>query len=197
MFDCNLIKSRDQRMRDYQLPELGSTYQKMQMQMPAPLMPMMPGAPSAPPEPAPFPLMPTAPAAPLTPSAPVAPPLPSRPPESEEAFPINPLLPKFLPTSSTLTVPANPVLPAQYATTLDFESLQYLNGYLRTQIGHYVEAVFLIGSSNISTMPGRLVGVGLNYILIEDLTTGDVSACDFYNIKFFKTHAHGELNLNK
>jgi len=68
-----------------------------------------------------------------------------------------------------------------------------MNGYLRTQIGKYVEVEFLVGSTNILTRLGRLIGVGLNYILIEDLTTGDVSACDFYNIKFFKTNAHGDI----
>lgn len=68
-----------------------------------------------------------------------------------------------------------------------------MNGYLRTQIGHYVEVEFLVGSTNIVSRTGRLVGVGLNYILIEDLMTGDMTACDFYNIKFFKTHAHGIL----
>jgi len=84
-------------------------------------------------------------------------------------------------------------LPPAYAAILDYESLQYLNGYLRTQIGHYVEVEFLVGSTNVLARSGRLAGVGLNYILIEDLTTGDITACDFYNIKFFRTHAHGDL----
>jgi hypothetical protein len=195
MFDCNLIKSRDQKMHDYQLPELESTYHIMQMPMPipAPLLPITPKAPSRPSAPVPSPLMPSTPPTPARPQTPTSPTLPSGTPEAEEVFPLNPLLPRFLPTSSTLTVPANPILPAQYATTLDYESLQYLNGYLRTQIGKYVEAQFLVGSNNISTMFGRLAGVGLNYILIEDLATGDVSACDFYNIKFFRTHAHGDV----
>lgn len=157
-------------MQDYGLPTLEANYSKMQM-----------------------PITPT----PARPTAPAAPQLPPEPPESEQTFPLNPLLPRILPTSSTLTVPPNPILPAQYATTLDYESLQYLNGYLRTQIGNYVEAEFLVGSTNITSRFGRLVGVGLNYILIEDLTTGDVSACDFYNIKFFRTHAHSDIPARK
>ena len=52
---------------------------------------------------------------------------------------------------------------------------------------------FLVGSTNIITKFGRLKGVGLNYILIEDVATGDVMACDFYNIKFFRTHMHSDL----
>lgn len=183
MFDCNLIKSRAQKLQEGLLPAFEPVYQKMQMPMsPLPAVPMTPYGP----------IPPTRPASPQFPSSPS---LPPAPPESEEAFPVNPLLPKILPTSSTLTVPANPLLPSQYATTLDYESLQYLNGYLRTQIGKYVEAEFLVGSTNISTMFGRLAGVGLNYILIEDIATGDVSACDFYNIKFFRSHAHS-MNMN-
>ncbi|HYE67999.1 MAG TPA: hypothetical protein VEA58_05265 [Anaerovoracaceae bacterium] len=69
-----------------------------------------------------------------------------------------------------------------------------MNGYLRTQIGMYVEVEFLVGSTNILSRSGRLIGVGLNYILIEDLATGDVMACDFYNIKLFKTHAHSDTS---
>jgi len=68
-----------------------------------------------------------------------------------------------------------------------------MNGYLRTQIGHYVEVEFLVGSTNIVSRTGKLVGVGLNYILLEELMTGDITACDFYNIKFFQSHAHGAL----
>jgi len=158
MYDCNLLKSRAQKIQEYQLPSLESALQKMQT-------PVNPGAP-------------------MTPSTLDGP---------KQAFPANPLLPRILPPSTTLTVPANPLLPAEFATTIDYESLQYLNGYLRTQIGNYVEANFLVGSTNVTVVFGRLVGVGLNYILIEDSATRDVVACDFYNLKFFRTHAHNDI----
>lgn len=186
MYDCNLIKSRAQKMQDNLLPSLESTYLKMQMPM-TPGMQMFP-TPATP-------TAPIAPAAPTAPAAPVAsatPTIPQPSPEQERTLPINPLLPRVLPVSPNITVPANPLLPPDYATTLDYESLQYLNGYLRTQIGKYVKAEFLVGSTNIAVKYGKLTGVGLNYILIENPATGDVSACDFYNIKFFTTHAHGD-----
>lgn len=197
MFDCNLIKSRAQKMQDNKLPSLESTYQKLQMPTapgtPMFPMPALPTSPTRPATPAPpmTPVRPEAPAVPpAAPARPVAPVFPPAPP-GEQPFTISPLLPKTLPDAPNITVPANPLLPAQYASVLDYESLQYLNGYLRTQIGNFVEVEFLVGSTNILTRTGRLVGVGLNYILIEDLSTGDISACDFYNIKFFRTHAHG------
>lgn len=192
MYDCNLLKSRAQKMQDYQLPSLESTYSRMQTPMtpgmpsfPMPALPTTPITPGAPPI---SPALPT-PAAPARPM----PTFPPAPPESERAFPLSPLLPRILPEAPNITVPANPLLPQAYATVLDYESLQYLNGYLRTQIGHYVEVDFLVGSTNIVSRSGRLVGVGLNYILVEEISTRDITACDFYNIKFFKTHAHGDL----
>lgn len=89
-------------------------------------------------------------------------------------------------------MPANPLLPPDFQTVLDYEGLQYLNGYLRTQINNYVEVEFLVGSTNITSKTGKLIGVGLNYILLEDLKSGDIMACDFYNIKFCRTHASNE-----
>ena len=155
MYDCNLIKSRSQKIQEYQLPSLESALHKMQMPM--------------------------SPSIPMTPAA---------QPESEQSGPVNPLLPRFPRASTTLVIPANPLLPTELASSLDYEALQYMNGYLRTQIGNYVEANFLVGSTNVTVVFGRLAGVGLNYILIEDTATGDVIACDFYNLKFLRTHEH-------
>lgn len=66
------------------------------------------------------------------------------------------------------------------------ESIQYMNGFLRSQIGRRVEVEFLIGSSTIVTKEGFLLGVGGNYILLNEVGTNDLTACDFYNIKFVK-----------
>ncbi|MCX7715093.1 MAG: hypothetical protein N2171_05150 [Clostridia bacterium] len=66
------------------------------------------------------------------------------------------------------------------------ESLQYLNGFLRTQIGKRVKVEFLIGTNSFVDKEGILLGVGVNYILINETDTDDLTACDFYNIKFIK-----------
>jgi|GEM_PF-1359948 len=199
MFDCNLIKSREQKMREILLPSLESTYQKMHVHDPGavprpnPLMP--PGFP-----PPAAPAAPQAPASPSTPQTPAASPghsmpfMPASPktqPESELDFPANPLLPKIPPNSPNIRVPLNPLMPPAYSTVIDYEGLQYLNGYLRTQIGRNLQVEFLVGSTNIIKKEGKLVGVGLNYILLEDSKTGDIMACDFYNIKFCRFIADG------
>ncbi len=66
------------------------------------------------------------------------------------------------------------------------ESIQYLNGFIRTQIGRRVTIDFLIGSNTIQSKSGYLLAVAANYILINELDTNDVTACDFYNIKFIR-----------
>lgn len=66
------------------------------------------------------------------------------------------------------------------------ESLQYLNGFLRTQIGRRVRVDFLLGTNSFIDREGILLGVGVNYILINETDTDDITACDFYNIKFIK-----------
>ena len=66
------------------------------------------------------------------------------------------------------------------------ESIQYLNGFIRTQIGRRVSIDFLVGSNTLVTKSGYLLGVAANYILINELDTNDLTTCDFYNIKFIR-----------
>lgn len=74
----------------------------------------------------------------------------------------------------------------QHPYPVTAESLQYLNGFLRTQIGRRVSIDFLVGSNSIVTKSGFLLGVASNYILINELDTNDLTTCDFYNIKFIR-----------
>lgn len=71
-----------------------------------------------------------------------------------------------------------------YPVTAD--SLQYLNGFIRTQIGRRVTIDFLVGSNTIVSKSGFLLGVASNYILLNELDTNDITTCDFYNIKFIR-----------
>lgn len=81
--------------------------------------------------------------------------------------------------SSSITDFSNP-----YPVTS--ESIQYLNGFIRTQIGRRVKISFLVGSNTIEEKDGYLLGVGANYILLNELDTNDLTACDFYNVKFMR-----------
>ncbi|MBE6737125.1 MAG: hypothetical protein E7566_00505 [Ruminococcaceae bacterium] len=66
------------------------------------------------------------------------------------------------------------------------ESIQYMNGFIRTQIGRRVQIEFLIGNAELIEKDGYLLGVGSNYILMNEIGTNDITVCDFYNIKFIR-----------
>ncbi len=97
---------------------------------------------------------------------------------------VNP--PGIIENAPAFQVPANPLLPPGYQETITYNNLQYMNGFLRTQIGRRCEVEFLIGSNEVVSRTGKLLGVGLNYILLQDMQTDDVVACDFYSIKFVR-----------
>lgn len=66
------------------------------------------------------------------------------------------------------------------------ESLQYLNGFIRTQIGRRVTIDFLLGSDTLTSKTGYLLAVAQNYLLLNELDTNDVTACDIYTMKFIR-----------
>ena len=92
--------------------------------------------------------------------------------------------PPILPDAPQFAVPLNPLMPPGYQEFISYENLQYLNGFLRTQIGKYMRVEQQVGSNSIEERYGYLIGVGINYILLQELGTGNVSTLDYYNIKF-------------
>ena len=97
----------------------------------------------------------------------------------------------------TFTVPPNPLVPPGYQEVLDYTNLQYLNGFLRSQIGKYVRVQQLIGSNILEDRYGYLIGVGINYILLQELNSDNILALDFYNIKYvYIFNNHPELPTN-
>lgn len=90
----------------------------------------------------------------------------------------------ILPEAPQFQVPNNPLLPPGYQESINYENLQYLNGFLRTQIGKYMRVEQLVGSNMLEDRYGYLIGVGVNYILLQEQGTGNVSALDYYNIKY-------------
>lgn len=92
-------------------------------------------------------------------------------------------------TNAMPTLPESMVVPItdmNQPMPMTTESLQYMNGFLRTQIGRRVMVEFLIGTNTLVDRTGVLLGVGANYILLNESDSDDLLACDFYNIKFVK-----------
>lgn len=79
---------------------------------------------------------------------------------------------------------AAPITDTTQPMPMTVESTQYLNGFLRTQIGQRVRVSFLIGTNSFLDQSGKLLEVGANYILLQQAMTDDLLVCDFYTIKF-------------
>jgi hypothetical protein len=105
---------------------------------------------------------------------------PTGQPVSPQISPYAQQMPPTFQQQSNL-MPITPTTQPQPVTT---ESLQYFNGYLRTQIGKKMTVDFLIGTNSFVDKTGTLVGVGANYIILNDIDTNTQIICDFYTIKF-------------
>jgi hypothetical protein len=79
-----------------------------------------------------------------------------------------------------------PIMPWNQPIPVTTESLMYMNGFMRTQIGRRVTVEFLIGTNTLVDKSGTLLAVGANYILINEIESDDILLCDFYSIKFMK-----------
>lgn len=92
------------------------------------------------------------------------------------------------PSAPSFEVPANPLLPPGYQETLDYASLQYANGFYRTQIGRYVRLDQLMGGNDVTHQEGFLIGVGYNYLLLQEGYTGNILVVDIYSVKNMYIH---------
>lgn len=63
-------------------------------------------------------------------------------------------------------------------------NVEFMNDLLRTHIGKMAEVEFLIGNNSTHIRRGQLTGVGTNYIVLEEYSTGRTMIADFYDIKF-------------
>ena len=108
------------------------------------------------------------------------------PPSGGVINPNNPQMPQLFPNEPMLNVPPNPLLPPGYQEVLSYSNLQYLNGFLRTQIGNYCQVTVMLGTDNVVERAGILLAVGINYILLMDDNNNEVLTVDFYNIKFVR-----------
>ena len=77
-----------------------------------------------------------------------------------------------------------PISPTTEPQALTLQSTEYMNGYLRTQIGKKVRVEFLIGTGTLLDKFGILRSVGANFITIFQVETNNLVLCDFYTIKF-------------
>lgn len=87
-------------------------------------------------------------------------------------------------TPPSTTNELEPIMPYDQPFPVTADSIEYLNGFLRTQLGKRVKLEFIVGTSNLESRDGLLLAVGANFILINIENSNDLMACDFYNLKF-------------
>lgn len=78
--------------------------------------------------------------------------------------------------------PTNVIIKNPY--TQVSSNIEFMNDLLRTHVGKMAEVEFLIGTNSTHIRRGQLTGVGSNYIVLKEYSTGRTMIADFYNIKF-------------
>lgn len=82
-----------------------------------------------------------------------------------------------------IIVPQNPLTPDGFQEEIDSTALQSFNGFLRTQIGRYVRIEQLVSTDRTEDRLGFLVGVGSNFIILQDISTGNIMVIDIFSIR--------------
>ena len=85
--------------------------------------------------------------------------------------------------SPSIVTPQVPMTPDGYDEEIDYDTVHALNGFLRTQIGRYMRVEQLVGSNTIQDRYGFLVGVGTNFIILQEITTGNIMVLDIFSIR--------------
>lgn len=83
----------------------------------------------------------------------------------------------------SIVTPQAPMTPNGFDEEIDYDSVQAFNGFLRTQIGRYMRIEQLVGSNTIEDRFGFLVGVGTNFIILQEITTGNIMVIDIFSIR--------------
>jgi len=63
-------------------------------------------------------------------------------------------------------------------------SVDYIPGYLASNIGRNVRAEFILGTSQFTDKTGVLVDVGINYFVLQDINSRAYIMCDLYSVRF-------------
>lgn len=81
----------------------------------------------------------------------------------------------------------------QGTSPISFDTLQgpppstergYIPYYLASNIGKNIRAEFIIGSNQYADKVGRLIEVGINYFVLDDVNSRTHVMCDLYSVKF-------------
>jgi len=83
----------------------------------------------------------------------------------------------------SITLPQTPMTTLEFTETIDMTDVQSYLGFLRTQVGRYMRVEQLMGSNVMENRYGFLVGIGSNYIILQEITTGNIQVIDLFTIR--------------
>lgn len=86
-------------------------------------------------------------------------------------------------TAMPLTQGNMPVMPMTQEGPPPVTNIEYIPGYLANNIGKNVRAEFVIGTQYVDKT-GKLVEVGVNYFVLQDVNSRTNIMCDLYSVKF-------------
>lgn len=82
-----------------------------------------------------------------------------------------------------ITIPQTPMTTQELTETIDITDVQSYLGFLRTQIGRYMRVEQLMGSNIVENRYGFLVGIGSNFIILQEITSGNIMVVDLFTIR--------------
>ncbi|MGN0718377.1 MAG: hypothetical protein ACI4LQ_01075 [Anaerovoracaceae bacterium] len=84
---------------------------------------------------------------------------------------------------TSISLPQSPMTGLDFTQTIDVTDVQAFTGFLSTQIGRYMRVEQLIGSNIVEDRFGFLVGIGTNFIILQEITTGNIMVLDLFTIR--------------
>jgi|GEM_PF-684644 len=78
---------------------------------------------------------------------------------------------------------SDPAIPVQEGPPPATEE-GFIPAFLRRNIGRYVRAEFILGTNQYTDRTGRIIEVGTNYFVLEDVNARTEVMCDLYSVKF-------------
>lgn len=85
---------------------------------------------------------------------------------------------------SVPSVPSTPMYPPVQEGPPTLMNIDYIPGYLASNIGRSVKAEFILGTSQFTDKTGILVDVGVNYFVLQDINSRTYIMCDLYSVRF-------------
>lgn len=77
-----------------------------------------------------------------------------------------------------------PIYPPTQQGPPPVSSADYIPGFLASVIGRYIRAEFLVGSNTFLDKTGKLIEVGVNFFVLQDINSHTNVMCDLYSVRF-------------